>query len=389
MKISQTIKTTVSIIFLACIGALFALKYSARVVDNSNWPYFFAALFFLIYIAIILFLWHLDWSRFSWANNQRLLLALMAILTIGAILFVSFSPETSRVSRLTAMNEWIDRLLAGKYPWSLSVQFDPSGLPFLFIMAMPFYFLGNIGYLEVIGIILLWVALFTIYTEPRARWLPFSALVLLPMFYYEVIVRSELLFNLTLIIVLVLLSERYLDVRKMNIQFFGLAILFGLGLSTRTIVGLVYAGYYVYKFRQQIWHGILFSMFTLVIFGLTLLPFIIWNPNVFFTEGPFFVQFLHLPLTLAGLFVIIIVLLAWKALNLREVIFFEGILLFVIVTVAFLSKVAEVGVNSAVLKDGFDITYFIFSVPFFLLSLGETSLETDKDGATGTLLAAR
>jgi hypothetical protein len=374
MKISITLKAIVSISILAFIGAIFCIKYSARISHSTYLPYLIAAIYFIGYLALFIFLCFFDTRRYSWAGNQRFFTVVWLILALGSLVMVIFLPDTSRVSRLLAMKEWIVRLLAGQFPWGVSTQYNPSGLPILYLMALPFYIAGNISLLEVVGVILFCFAIVGIFPRPQSRWLPLAALVLLPSFFYELLVRSELFFNMALIVIFIILSERYLDKDKLNFQFFGLAMLFGLILSTRTIVGLIYAGYYAYKFRQHIWHGILFSGFTLMTFGLTLIPFIIWNAQVFFTEGPFSIQATYLPLGLAVIFAIIAAIVGWKATNLRDLLFSEGVILFVIVAIAFLIAVAHKGVSVAVLKDGFDITYFIFCTPFLLLSLEKSAL---------------
>ena len=369
MRISTAIKNTVIICVLAMVGAIFVFKYSTRVFNNANIIYLIVATYIVIYVTFFTFLWQRDLSQYAWASNQRLLFIVCTALIVGAVIIITVLPDVSRVSRFSAIIEWIERLLARQFPWGSQTQFNPSGLPFLFIIALPFYYAGNIGYLEVAGVILFCIVLVKFYKQPNTMWLPLIALVLLPSFYYELLVRSELFFNMMLIVALITLSEQHLDTSKLDIWFFGLAILFGLGLSTRTIVGLVYAGYYAYKFHRHIWNGILFSGFTLIIFGFTLMPFVIWNAQYFFKEGPFSVQMGYLPADITIVFVIIVAISGWNTFHLKDLFFYEGILLFVIVVIAFLPIAIHSGIYTAVLKDKFDITYFIFCTPFLLFSL--------------------
>jgi len=373
MRTSIIIKNIIAIFILAIVGSVFAFKYSARISGSINLTYLIAALYAIGYIAVVTILWRFDLTQYSWAGNRRLLFAVLAILSLGAMAVVTMVSDSSRVTRFSAITEWIELLLAGKFPWGVQTQFNPSGMPFLFILALPFYYAGNIGYMEVAGVILFCIALVKFYTQPHTRWLPLLALALLPSFYYELLVRSELFFNMLLIILLIALSEGYLDAGKLNIWFFSLAMLFGFGLSTRTIVGLIYAGYFAYKFRGQIWHGILFSGLTLIAFGLTLIPFMFWDAPKFLREGPFSVQMGYLPVGMAALFAAIAAVVGWNVSSIRDVLFSEGILLFVIVVIAFLSPVTQLGIYATVIKDRFDITYFIFCTPFLLLSLERPS----------------
>ncbi len=376
MKIPENFKTYFSLCLLAWIGSLFVFKYGARLFPSLVIASLFAALYVVIYLAALVMIQRIGIPRLSWLADRRLFLVVLAILLMVALAIVFIFPEASRVSRLFALREWLARLLSGSFPWSFSITQNPSGLPFLFILALPFDLLGNLGLLEVLGIVLFFISLTRLFPQPKARWLPLLALVLVPSFFYELLVRSELLFNISLVILLMLLAEPYLHPEKLDFAFFALAALFGLVLSTRTIVGVIYAAYYVFKFRQQVLRGIVFSGLTLLFFGLTLLPFIVWDPGAFFTQGPFYMQLLHLPVALAGLFVVLAAVAGWKAENFHQVIFLSGILLFLIVGAAFIWTAAATGLTASIINDGFDITYFIFCVPLLVLSLASPAEET-------------
>ena len=380
MKLPDHIKTYISLCVLAFVGALFVFKYGVRLLHSPVIAGLVTGAYALIYLASLIFIKRIGIPRITRLADQRLFLLVLGVLVVSALGIILFFPETSRVSRLLALKEWLARLLTGSYPWSLSVQYNPSGLPFLFFIALPFYFVGNLGFLEVIGIILFFVSLACLFPQPNTRWVPLIALLLLPSFYYEVLVRSELLFNISLVIILMILAERYLNPDKLNFSFFALAALFGLVLSTRAVVGLIYVAYYAYKFRKHVYGGIRFSVISLLFFSLTLLPFIIWDPHTFFTQGPFYMQLLHLPIGLAGLFVILAVIAGWKADSFQQLIFLSGVLLFLTVGSAFSLTIASMGVNSSIINDGFDITYFIFSVPFLLLSLNIPTPDTNLRG---------
>ncbi len=368
--IQSNMKNVISVSILSVVGALFVFKYSSRFIPNTFAVLLIVAVYIIGYQVLSVFLNRLDVNKHAWLNNQRLLLATLGLLIIGSFVVVTIAPDTSRVTRYSAIVEWIGRWQAGQFPWGGQTQFAPSGLPFLFMLALPFYYLGNIGYMEVVGIILFGVILLKFYTQNRAKWLALLLLVLLPTFYYEILVRSELFFNMVLIILIIVLTEKYLDPQKPNHWFFILGAFLGLGLSTRSIVGLIYAGYYVYKFRRHIWQGILFSGFSFLVFGLTLLPFVVENASVFLNEGPFSVQMGYLPTGIAVAFVLISMTAGWLAFNMDDVFFYEGLLLFFIVVIALLPGAAQSGLYETIIKDGFDITYFIFCVPFLLLSAG-------------------
>ena len=364
-------KNFIAASLLSLVGAVFVLKFSARIGFASHFSYVLALAYATIYTSFISIALKFTLSRHLPRVGRPLLLAVSLILVIGAIGIVVLTPETSRVSRLAGIAEWVNRFLSGRFPWGLDTMTWPSGLPFLFMLALPFHCAGNVGFLEVIGIALFCAALWYRHRE-NSSWvglISLAALLFLPSVTYEVLVRSELLFNMMLIIVLIVVSERYLDTKKFNLPFFVLATFFGLGLSTRTIVGLIYAAYYLYKFRRDIVHGLVFSFVTLSVFGLTLLPFIVWSPRVFFAEGPFSIQMSYLPLTQVVPFILLAALAGWRSSKIEDLFFWTGAILFAIVAAAFLTKAIHVGFPGAVFADKFDISYFIFCTPFLALSL--------------------
>jgi hypothetical protein len=362
-------KNSISLIILTIIGTIFVYKYSFNVNESVYFPYLVALIFSIIQMALFTILVRFNFAKYAWASERRLIIVILALLILGVVVIIAFLPVTSTVTRLPAIVEWIGRVMKGEFPWGNQTRFNPSGLPFLFIFALPFYYLGNVGYLEIVGVVLFCVSLTKLYPKINTRWLPVIVLLFLPTFYYELLVRSDLFFNMVLIVSLIILSERYLEIGKLNLWFFGLAVLFGLCLSTRTIVGVIYAGYYAYKFRTNIVNGIFFSGLSLFIFGLTLAPFLVWNAQQFFAEGPFSVQLSALPSSVALLFVIMAAIVGWKASYVKDVLFGEGVLLFFIAAVPFILTVINYGIPEIVFKDRFDISYFIFCTPFLLLSL--------------------
>jgi len=199
-------------------------------------------------------------------------------------------------------------------------------------------------------------------------------LLALPTFYYELIVRSELFFNMSVFILLIILSERYLDATRVDFSFLILALLFGLCLSTRLITILVFVAYLTQKFHENILNGLLFAGTSMLMFLLTLLPFLLWNSTAFVLHGPFSIQMSYLPPVIAFLFVLSAIFIGWKSPTLRVLFLSLGVLLFGIVLASFLLTSETSNYASVVIDDGFDISYVIFSVPFLLLALEKVAL---------------
>lgn len=116
---------------------------------------------------------------------------------------------------------------------------------------------------------------------------------------------------------------------------------------------------------------------------LTLVPLLLWDAERFVAEGPFAVQSLYLPAVLAvGLGAGALVLAA-RARTTSELLFYQGATLFVLAAASLGLTARRMGAAEAVLESGFDLTYFVFSIPLLLLSLTSFSFRPE-DAAPAT-----
>lgn len=366
------IRNATIIAILATVNALFVLKYSVRYSPSL------APLALVYFICLVFLVVRIPHPRRALAtNNKRLLALVLTGLCLGAWIAVNILPQESRVGRLPALADWLSNLTSGNFPYSSSAK--PSGFPILFFLAYPFYVLGNLGYLQVAGLVLLSIYIFVnSKDDPASAWLQTITLLLLPTTYYEVLVRSELLFNMSLALALILLADACLRADRMDWRFTVIAVLFGLVLSTRSIVGLVYIIYIVHRFRTRPVNGLGFSAIALLVFFLALVPFVIWDSAAFFAGGPFSIQLAYLPFWITLLFACVAAAIGWRAHD-SDPVYAAGLALFAVAATALVLALTNIGFSAAILKDGFDISYLIFCVPFLVVSLREPG-ERDKSG---------
>ncbi len=357
-------RTLVASIPLGLITALFVLKYVLR-AGGPGW--IAAAVCLALWFAVV-FLFRPRTAAGGGLWSRRNLIGVLFLVCLAAFVLTVVWPEGNRVGRLPAFRDWITNLFSGHFPYD-----DPvltSGFPVIYLIAIPAYLAGNIGLIQVLALgFFSFAVMRQSGSDLRSAWLQTAALLLLPTVYYEVLVRSDLFFNMTLIILLILLTDGPLEARAGWRRLAWIGVLFGLALSSRTIVGLVYAVYLPYRFRTQIPRGILFSGIAIVVFLLTLLPFYLWDPALFLAKGPFGAQLRHLPVWIDLLFLAAAVLLGWTARDLQGVLFRSGLLLFGTVAVAFCLAILDEGFQAILSIDRFDISYFVFCTPFLLLSL--------------------
>jgi hypothetical protein len=264
--------------------------------------------------------------------------------------------------------EWIELLFNGIYPYTSDLT--PSSFPMLFYIAMPFYFIGKLGFLEVIGLGVFLFLSFRYLNSPKQIAFGLILLLITPMIYYEFAVRCELFFNISLVMVAIFAADKYLDVEKVNAQFFLIAVLFGLFLSTRSVVAVVYGVYLIYRFKHNIKNLIFFGVIVLAVFILILLPYIIWDFYLFIDIGPFAIQskLSNLPFWITVMFLIVSLIAGWAIENKREVFFFAGLLIWLMVMVSYIIKVFNFGLEQAFIQDKIDLSYLIFSLPLLIFS---------------------
>jgi|WetSurMetagenome_2_1015567.scaffolds.fasta_scaffold224766_1 hypothetical protein len=370
MFTKRHIVNNLSLLMLTLVGAVFVYKYSARVF--GNFPYI-TIIFIILYYLIVKLIANSQPERFLILNKKILIFFVIAT-ALFAIIAIPYLPDPIRVARLSAIKEWLSNLMEGRFPYNTISK--SSGFPILFFISFPFFLIGEPGYLELLGYLIFFVCLYYYSKSKKILFIRLALLLLIPTFYYEFLVKSELFFNMSLVIALILLTEKFLNTEKADFRFVIFAVLFGLLLSTRIIIGTIYIIYLMYFFRQNLNKLLLFSGIIIFTFILTVIPFVIWDSNSFFINGPFYIQFHHVPLWEVIPALILLLFAGWIVANLREVFFAFGLMLFIIVTFALIHYIRSFGFNYAIFGEScFDISYYIFSVPFLILSVNDFTLE--------------
>ncbi len=232
----------------ALINALFVYKYTIR-ITSQPWA---TSLLYLIMVSIfILLLFKKNEFRLSLKTEKVIYFSMIAFL---AILFVflmfHFDPQKIRVGRYPAMYDWITRFFNSEFPYAPHAK--PSGFPFLFVIAMPFYLLGDLGFFQIFSF-LIFAALVHLRHHQKSinRFRCIFLLIASPIFLYEIVVRSDLFSNMVMVMLYLAMLET-LSRRAGNMALYFLGIIGGLVLSTRGVVLLIYICVLGYFFRRQI-----------------------------------------------------------------------------------------------------------------------------------------
>jgi len=346
-------------------NALFVYKYSQNFSLDSTTSS-------LGYIAFAILMILIIFRDYTIGMHKRTLnVAYFIFIVIAAIalllLMLHFDPHRIAVGRYPALNDWISRLLNLDFPYISST--NPSGFPFLFFLALPFYLFGDSGLFQITAFLIFAFLISRYHKDNPANRLRLSILLIAaPIFLYEIAVRSELFSNMVIILLYLTLAEKLRQ--KTNLLPLMVAgIIGGFLLSTRGVIFLIYIIFFGNLLGGSIRRLFIFATAALCGFILTLVPFMAWNWSYFVDSGPFAVQLSYIPSWLLALSVAVSIFCAFRIKSLRVAYLRITAVLFGVVLVAFIISIIKYGWIESVLRDRFDISYFCFTTPFLLLSM--------------------
>lgn len=358
-------KNTFIAILLSFIYFTYSLKYLSRFIDDF---FFLSAVFSFLYFLII-FLPLLFNAAETNTNTLTNLLKAITFIFLILISFFSLVSIDNRLAREKAIIEWIDSLFYGIFPYGNDTKTNPSVLPFLMFLYIPFRIINAIGIINIIATLLFTIITYKYFRNTNIITAAFLAIIFHPFIYYESLLKSDLFFNTVLFITLIYLSETKFNLNtKKNFYFYLTSALWGFLLSGRLIFILIYVLYISYKFKNNFSLAMPYTLTSMFAFFLTIAPFLYWNFYKFLNEGPFAIQSIYSNKLIVLFFIIVSSFTGYYIKNIRHFYFTAGTLLFSIVFFGyFLPNLIVKGYEYIFFRDGYDITYFNFCVPFLIL----------------------
>ncbi|HEY4785591.1 MAG TPA: hypothetical protein VIH57_06060 [Bacteroidales bacterium] len=358
---------------LILINFLFAYKYLIRITPFAL-P--FSMIYSVLNIPVYYFLQKqkiisLDSSMLFWGT-------VVVYVSLYLILFRYIKVEQLNVDRWSIIAGFWHNAFGGKYPYDAQSHMGnyPGPLPVYFLLSLPFYMVGEIGYLSLSGFIC-----FTWFTRKQGSSKDsFISLILLVSsvaLFWEITVRSTVFINAVLFLIYLHWLTR-IDINKTK-QFLISAILGGLLLSTRSIFALVLVVYAIHalknkliSFERMFW----WTTLLLLTLAVTFMPFLIFFFREFLKMNPFLVQseFL-LPFWYAPILLCIAGLTGIICKQTNDLFFWTGMVFFSVFIIYALRLCIIHGCVNAYLNSIIDLSYLLFSFPFLLFSLRK---EPDK-----------
>lgn len=369
-----SVRTFLWAVLLAFPGILFALRYGPRAGLPPQWAVTGYLFFFAVLVLAVRGLARLAEARDRLLPVLPVFAGLAVFAAALAVIYGRISPEALQVDRWSALDHFWNALAHGEYPYRHRSHLGSfiSGFPGLFLAALPFWLLGDVGLLQFASLAAF--VFLAILVLKRAGRVAFALALLAgaPVFAYEVIVRSDLFSNMVLVAWMLYGVDRV--VRKGGCGAWGIAgfgAAWGLLLSTRgvVIVPLTLAGFALLR-GGSAGRIALFGAAVAGIFAATLIPFYAWDPAFFADKNPYFVQSGYIPGWALALVLLATGWIGWRGRGASNLFASTGLLLFATVSGCFLIAVARTGWAHVLWENGFDISYFALPMPFLLLEAG-------------------
>lgn len=359
----KDINTYILYVLYFLINALFITKYLMRI----SLPVTLLAL--SAYLIIGLLLPRLA-ARIQHVGSRSLWFAILGFILVLAGMQYLIDPYQIQVDRWSAIHNFINYLVHGRYPYMAPTHLGGYGSPFPVwqFLHIPFYYLNNVG------LSLFAVLAFTLYTVKRlygnrATLCFLACLLYSPAFLYEIFVRSDLMANFLLVLAvinLLLIKQAGLSTRPVLFS-----LLLGMLLSTRLAVAIPFFIFLLRPFLSlNLRRKTSFLLGIFLTFSLTFLPFLLWDMKslLFFEYNPFVLQTRQGSLSGILLLIPVMIYLAfsWQD-NRRRLYGNIGYGLFLLTAVTFIINMATSG-NYRLFSPTYDISYFSMSLPFIIIA---------------------
>lgn len=373
----KNLKTIISLSILLFINFLFSYKYVSRYTNIG--------LHISIFIILIQFAIYRFSHKINLSNKQKSIIGYLTISFIIGLAIVSHIKlpiESLNVDRWSVISSFFTELFNGHYPYFAKSHMGnyPGPMPVYFLVALPFYLLGELSILSCLGYCIIIEISRRKATNQHAIFLILFLLTSL-FLVWEITTRSNL-FTFTSIVLLTLYTFTNLKQTK-SFKFYGLAILTGLLLSTRSIYILPYIIFFLpslinneISFKKLS----LFLVIAVLAFASTFAPFIVFFRRDFFTMNPFIIQSSTLvPFSYTVGYILMAIVLSFGVKNKLDKLFYSGLSLFIAILIYAAYHVIHYGYEVSFIESQVDISYFIFCIPFLMLYLLEKNDNPNKD----------
>lgn len=358
-------KIYTSLAILLIVNFIFSYKYLSRYTT-----YGIHASIFLVILQIIVFKYT---SKISLSDHLKKNISFFFLFVLVCLLSAThflIPLESLNVDRWSVISSFLTEFYNGNYAYfatSYGGNF-PGPMPFYFLIAAPFYIIGELSILSTLGYFLITLSFIRKVKQlANAEFLLFYLFTSL-FLVWEITTRSNI-FTYTFLTMLALREFSKLDAQNIR-KFIGVAILIGLLLSTRIVYILPFTIFFLSSLARREFtfkNFVFFTSIAVIAFVSSFIP-IIWNhKDEFFVMNPFIIQSSFLiPKHYTILFVLISVMLSFFVKSIKDKVFYSGLSLFIAIMIYSIYHIYNFGFQESLIESSVDISYFIFCIPFLI-----------------------
>jgi hypothetical protein len=346
--------------FIILINLIFAVRYLHEATS----------LYLPVSLAYVLIMTALVWYvyRKNWQFNRTWFWIITGFLSLVSLVILKMIPQESiMVDRWSVIKGFWNNALQGINPYQTHSHTGkvPGPFPVYFLLAFPFYLIGEIGFFSITGILL------TLYFWQREKAKSEILLVLLlsVCIYWEIVTRSTVIINSMLFVVYFrwLFTIHKFTFKKVIVT----GIVGGLLLSTRGIYLIpCIAMLPVLVLNKPLTLGKLFIFIICAALGFiaTFLPLLFFDLSAWSAYNPFRVQSGTMAWWIMPLFTVTSFVCGFYINNFHKFCLVTGTLLFTAILFYLAGRVQYYGFSKGLFVRS-DISRFLFAFPFLLFSI--------------------
>lgn len=362
------------------VNLLFIIKYSLRISTAV------CVAASCAYTAVLWLIFYNNEKIGRHISLKKIIIIFVVYLALSFVVQCSINPYSLNVDRWSAINNFLQYLFQGKYPYMAQTHLGGYGSPFPIwqIVHIPFYLMHNVG-LSFFAAIALFVYCIKKYINGDTVSKVIICIILSPAFAYEALVRSDLMANFIIVatIIIIFFYKRICLEKNFILIAFACGLLMSTRLSAVLPIGVLILTDW---WKQGLLKKISLPIIVLFVFALTFLPLFLWDGNnlLFFQYNPFILQSRQLHsfdlISIAILFFYLSY--NWTKGNTIEnkfAMLTENISLLLLVSVAIVfAHNMVLSTNYNLFSSAYDITYFDMSLPFIILSIASFRTKTSN-----------
>ena len=353
------------------INTLFIYKYGQR-QDIIPLTIVFVIYAFLVSSAIVTFYLKVGVKiHKKWLSYLYWFIVGVFSLTFSFIVY-KIDGESLNVDRWSALELTIQGITEGIYPYSRIDYLGnmSSNFPALGFLGLPFYLLGDVGYLQVFTYILFSIYVYKTPILTKTSFLILFLFLISPAMIWEIFAKSDLVSNLMLVILFI----EYWS-KKYNKSNFEHPIILGSIISffclTRGVVLVPLALFFLKKFwfcdtttKIKLTASILVTSIIICLPTIASAPeyqtIIDYNPIILQTNKSPVISYV----ILCAVFI-----LPWYLKNHNDYLYYSTLILFTIPFISMIYKIQQLGWDTTIFESQFDISYLSMSIPPILIWL--------------------